>query len=109
MARGGAHGRATFAREQQGSKLRLALTGPWVTAEVAGVDRALHELETGGAKDVLFDLSGIEILDTTGAWLLIRSQRALEEAAAPSPGRPPRAASAVCGGSVVRLPVAGNR
>ena len=82
MARGGAHGRATFAREQQGSKLRLALTGPWVTAEVAGVDRALHELETGGAKDVLFDLSGIEILDTTGAWLLIRSQRALEEAGA---------------------------
>jgi phospholipid/cholesterol/gamma-HCH transport system permease protein len=52
--------------------------GRWTIAESAGLDRDLRALDPGPAKAITMDASGIERLDSTGAWLLLRTRRAME-------------------------------
>ena len=54
--------------------------GYWTVAESARLDHQLRELETGSGQPVAIDASRIEKLDSTGAWLLLRTARALEAA-----------------------------
>jgi len=54
--------------------------GRWTIAESARLDKQLRELDTGSGGSIIMDASGIDRLDSTGAWLLLRTRRALENA-----------------------------
>ncbi len=57
--------------------LVLGLAGCWTTQAVAGQDAALAGLAPDGARRARIDLAGVEALDTAGAWLVLRTARAL--------------------------------
>ena len=62
---------------------KLAMGGPWTIGESARLDRELNALDwkgRGGAIEI--DASQISRLDSAGAWLLLRTRRALEAAGA---------------------------
>ena len=54
--------------------------GQWTIAESARLDQELRKLNAGSGQAMVMDASGIERLDSTGAWLLLRTRRALEAA-----------------------------
>ena len=54
--------------------------GRWTIVESARLDQQLRELQAGSGQTITMDASGIERLDSTGAWLLLRTRRALESA-----------------------------
>ena len=59
--------------------------GAWTIAESARLDQELRRLDTGSGQTpsgraITMDASGIDRLDSTGAWLLLRTRRALEGA-----------------------------
>ncbi|MDO8288950.1 MAG: ABC transporter permease [Parvibaculum sp.] len=72
---------AVFRLEAQGAILRLRAEGDWSTSQVAGIDMALRAVGTdpkGEARDVVFDLTGVTRLDTSGAFVLQRTSAALK-------------------------------
>jgi phospholipid/cholesterol/gamma-HCH transport system permease protein len=56
----------------------LAVGGAWTIAESARLDRELGSLTLG--KDIAIDASKLSRLDSAGAWLLLRTRRAVEAA-----------------------------
>jgi phospholipid/cholesterol/gamma-HCH transport system permease protein len=56
----------------------LAVGGAWTIAESARLDQELKALELKGSRDVAIDASELSRLDSAGAWLLLRTRRALE-------------------------------
>lgn len=56
---------------------RLAVGGAWTIAESARLDRELNALELGGG-DLAIDATQLSRLDSAGAWLLLRTRRAME-------------------------------
>jgi phospholipid/cholesterol/gamma-HCH transport system permease protein len=54
--------------------------GRWTIAESARLDQQLQGLDVGSGQALTIDGSRIEKLDSTGAWLLLRTARALEAA-----------------------------
>ena len=54
--------------------------GAWVISELAVVDVALRGWNPAPSQHVVFDLGGLERLDTAGAWILYRSRRQLRAA-----------------------------
>lgn len=50
--------------------------GMWRVGSAAALDRKLEALDPGGARQVRIDLAGVDGLDSTGAWLLLRTERA---------------------------------
>jgi phospholipid/cholesterol/gamma-HCH transport system permease protein len=70
----------TFESEKSGAALRLLLHGRWTVTGSRTLEEGAEGLvrAAGGAHHVVFDLSGIEGLDTAGAWLIDRSRVALE-------------------------------
>src|SRR5215469_14941571 len=64
------------AREEPGS-LVLTAGGEWLVEAAADLDRRLRLLPMPRDRRVRIDLSGVERLDTTGAWLLLRTERDL--------------------------------
>jgi phospholipid/cholesterol/gamma-HCH transport system permease protein len=59
-------------------KDRLELGGAWTIGASATLDRDLRGLNAKG--DIAIDASRLEKLDSSGAWLLLRTRRALEAA-----------------------------
>lgn len=57
---------------------KLAVGGAWTIAESARLDRELNALALKGRGDIAIDASGLSRLDSAGAWLLLRTRRALE-------------------------------
>lgn len=66
--------------EKDGSK-RAVVSGTWVAAQARLLEKLVNDLaqSTKGAQELLIDLSGIERLDTVGAWLLDRTRLQAEE------------------------------
>jgi phospholipid/cholesterol/gamma-HCH transport system permease protein len=65
--------------ERRGQALVLAAGGRWLVATAAELDRELDGLDgLDGATAARIDLAGIEMLDTVGAWLVLRTRRRLE-------------------------------
>jgi phospholipid/cholesterol/gamma-HCH transport system permease protein len=64
------------ASEQPGS-LTLTATGEWLVESAADIDRRLRTLRLPADRRVTIDLSGVDRLDTAGAWLLLRTERDL--------------------------------
>ena len=69
---------AWFKLDREGRK--LAMGGAWTIAESARLDRELSGLQWDGRGDITIDASRISRLDSAGAWLLLRTRRALEAA-----------------------------
>jgi phospholipid/cholesterol/gamma-HCH transport system permease protein len=68
---------AWFKLDRDGHK--LALGGSWTIGESARLDRELKDIEpSGGAIEI--DASQVSRMDSAGAWLLLRTRRALEAA-----------------------------
>lgn len=74
--------RAWLDVSEDASSLMLRPSGDWIVAHAAVIDAALLGLDAYGRRAATFDLSNIGKFDTAGAWLLHRTQRALERAGA---------------------------
>ncbi|MBN9671435.1 ABC transporter permease [Roseibium aggregatum] len=57
---------------------RLTLTGDWTINTIAEAEKAIGKLKVRGARLTCIDLSGVEHLDTSGAWLIHRTRGQLE-------------------------------
>ena len=62
---------------RDGDRLVLVASGDWRTRRLDPLERRLQNLKLGKGREARLDLSGIERLDTAGAWLLERTRRAL--------------------------------
>lgn len=65
--------------------VRLRLRGDWVSAAGSSVEKAAADLveQASGARRVVFDLTDLDRLDTTGAWLVNRVRAGLDGAGVP--------------------------
>src|SRR5512146_919259 len=52
--------------------------GRWTIAESTRSDRELRAFNPGSTQALTTDASGVERMDSSGAWLLLRTRRALE-------------------------------
>ena len=52
--------------------------GRWTIAESARLDQQLRNLDAGPGEAITMDAGAVEKLDSTGAWLLLRTRKALE-------------------------------
>ncbi len=64
--------------ESHGDALVLRAGGEWSLAGAAALDRRLGTLRLPPARRVSIDLGALEALDTAGAWLVLRLERALQ-------------------------------
>lgn len=60
---------AQFSLEDEGGRCRISFSGPLLASTVGPLDREIDEIETEIA---VIDLSGVEHIDTVGAWLACR-------------------------------------
>jgi phospholipid/cholesterol/gamma-HCH transport system permease protein len=67
-----------LASEEEGETVFRA-EGEWVVVSAAALDRTLHGLELPQGQHVTVDLSGVDRLDSAGAWLLLRTEHELAE------------------------------
>ena len=70
---------ATLVESEEPGALVLAAAGQWLVATAAELDRRLRAVQVPSGKRVTLDLAGIDRLDTTGAWLLLRTERDLAQ------------------------------
>jgi phospholipid/cholesterol/gamma-HCH transport system permease protein len=68
---------ATLVVSQEPDSHILTATGEWLVATAADLDRRLRTLDVPTGGRVMFDLAGIDRLDTAGAWLLLRTEHDL--------------------------------
>jgi len=68
---------ATLSAAAQDGTATLRATGEWTVPTAAELDRHLRSLNLPHDRHVTFDLSGVERLDTAGAWLVLRTERSL--------------------------------
>jgi phospholipid/cholesterol/gamma-HCH transport system permease protein len=72
-----ASGTATFVNAKEEGSLVFRAAGSWLVATAAELDRDLSALDLPENRQVTLDLSGIENLDTAGAWLVLRTEHDL--------------------------------
>jgi phospholipid/cholesterol/gamma-HCH transport system permease protein len=72
--------RAWFRTERQSRTLRFVAGGEWIVRDAARLDGELARLSLGDAPEAEIDGSAITRLDSAGAWLLVRTKRAMERA-----------------------------
>jgi phospholipid/cholesterol/gamma-HCH transport system permease protein len=65
--------------DREPQRARLAMGGCWTIGAAARLDPQLRALAVGDASEVEIDGSAITRLDSAGAWLIVRTRRALEE------------------------------
>ena len=70
---------ARFKTERRPDALVLTAGGAWVLGAAERQDAALRALSFGGVPVLEIDCTGLERLDTTGAWLLMRTKRQAEQ------------------------------
>src|SRR5712671_512074 len=75
-------GRAWYRTERRNSVLRVTFGGNWVIEQITALDKSLRALELDGARDVEFDGSEIQRMDSAGAWLILRAKHQLSQAGA---------------------------
>ncbi len=63
--------------EREGDRLLLTAGGRWQISTLADIDTKLRELSPGSLRQARIDLSGVEALDSTGAWILYRTLKQL--------------------------------
>ncbi|MBI1210995.1 MAG: MlaE family lipid ABC transporter permease subunit [Alphaproteobacteria bacterium] len=83
MAREGEAG-AWLEAVQDATTLVIKARGDWIVRHADAADKAIAHLDAQGRSSVIFDLSNIGKLDTTGAWLLHKAQRFFQNQGATS-------------------------
>jgi phospholipid/cholesterol/gamma-HCH transport system permease protein len=73
---------ARFKNERRSDALVVTVGGAWVLGMAERRDKALRELSLQGVPVLRIDCAGLERLDTTGAWLLMRTKHLAERAGA---------------------------
>ena len=68
---------ATIVASEESGALIMRAAGSWLVVGAAELDRRLHALDLPTGRQVTLDLAGVDRLDTTGAWLLLRTEHAL--------------------------------
>lgn len=68
--------RAMFSANLDSEIWKLALSGSWTTRHIAMVDHELRALEMPANTGIVLDLAEVDALDTAGAWLIDRTERA---------------------------------
>ena len=71
--------RAFLRAERAPRLLKLIAGGAWVVSEAASLDSELLHFDFGSTPEAEIDATGLERLDSAGAWLLVRTKRGLEE------------------------------
>jgi len=69
---------AVLRTEVTGTSLRLVAGGDWTVPEAPRMDAALRGLDFAGLRDVEIDAGAVTRLDSSGAWLLVRTAHDLE-------------------------------
>ena len=64
---------------EEGETARVSLAGAWTIAAAADLDDQLRHLRLPKARRATLDLSGIEHMDTAGAWLIRQATKTLSE------------------------------
>jgi phospholipid/cholesterol/gamma-HCH transport system permease protein len=67
-----------LASDEEGATV-LRAEGEWLVVTAAELDRRLHSLDMPQGRQVTVDLSGVDRLDSAGAWLLLRTEHELAE------------------------------
>ncbi|MEA2782587.1 MAG: phospholipid/cholesterol/gamma-HCH transport system permease protein [Rhodospirillaceae bacterium] len=62
------------------SDLVIAARGPWTVQWMAALDQRMAAIKPGAARRARFDLSGLDALDSAGAWLIARTRGQLAAA-----------------------------
>ncbi len=75
-----ADGRPWFNLARIGGTLRLTAGGPWTVHLASVVDGGLRRIEIAGVSTAEIDGRQIDALDSTGAWLLVRTKALLQQA-----------------------------
>ena len=70
--------KAQVSVSEEGETARVRLAGPWTVGGAAGLDEEIRKLRLTSKRATL-DLSGIEALDTAGAWLIRQAAKTLTE------------------------------
>jgi phospholipid/cholesterol/gamma-HCH transport system permease protein len=70
---------ASLDKTEDAGSLVFSASGEWLVARAAELDRDLRTLEVPVGRRVTLDLARIDRLDTTGAWLLLRTEHDLTE------------------------------
>ncbi len=70
-------GTATLVTAKGEESLVLRVAGRWLVTTAADIDRSLCALDLPQGRHVTLDLSGIDRLDTAGAWLVLRTEHDL--------------------------------
>jgi phospholipid/cholesterol/gamma-HCH transport system permease protein len=70
---------ATILESEEDGTTVLRAEGEWLVVTAADLDRRLHRLAMPKGRHVTVDLSGVDRLDSTGAWLLLRTEHELAE------------------------------
>jgi len=68
---------ATIVASEESGALIMRAEGSWLVTSAAELDRRLHALDLPTGRQVTLDLAGVDRLDTTGAWLLLRTEHSL--------------------------------
>jgi phospholipid/cholesterol/gamma-HCH transport system permease protein len=68
---------ATIVAKEEPGTVVLSAGGDWLVASAADLDRRLRALSLPADRRVTIDLAGIRRIDTTGAWLLLRTEHDL--------------------------------
>lgn len=68
---------AGISAREEPDGLILRAEGDWIVATATDLDRSLHSLRLPRGRRVTLDLADIGHLDTTGGWLLLRTEQAL--------------------------------
>jgi phospholipid/cholesterol/gamma-HCH transport system permease protein len=68
-----------FRAERAARLIRIVVGGEWTVANAARLDAELRNFAPGDAAEAEIDGTGIERLDSAGAWLLVRTKRLLEQ------------------------------
>ncbi len=69
-----------FEAVKEGEAIVIKASSAWTIDASERLDEALRQLAASGARSVRFDLSGLEALDTAGAWLINRTRAELAAA-----------------------------
>jgi phospholipid/cholesterol/gamma-HCH transport system permease protein len=68
---------ATILASEEHGETVLRAQGEWLVVCAAELDRSLHSLKLPQGRHVTVDLSGVDRLDSAGAWLLLRTEHEL--------------------------------
>lgn len=70
----------SYTADRSGAALRLALAGSWTIMGSRDLETSAAAMtrDSLGARQVVFDLAGLERLDTAGAWVIDRARATIE-------------------------------